>query len=128
MPNQIQPLIVKAGGVRIEIEYRHRGSDAGLTFQVYDDKDEMASEVLRFDCFKKRPHFHYINSRSRKIERIDKKTAPNPVLWALTRIKTDLQSLVWRAGHRNFSQQINQPAVASALAKKEKEIIRLAQG
>lgn len=65
------------------------------------------------------------NSRTRKIERIDKKTAPDPARWTLERLKGDLSTMLWKAGHRKLSKEINQPALARALAKAEKSILRL---
>ena len=124
-----QPLIINEGGVRVEIEYRRRGSDAGLSFQVYGADRNPNAELLRFDCFQKRPHFHYLeNSRTRRIERIDKKKAPDPVRWTLERLKEDLSSVLWKAGHRKLAKEIDQPALAKALARAEKKILRLARG
>jgi len=120
-----QQLSINAGGVRIEIAYRYRGSDAGLSFEVYGGKENEALEVLRFDCFKKRPHFHSIGPTRNKLERIDKKAAPDPVRWTLSRIKSDLSSMIWKAGHRKLAKEIDQTAVTKAVAKAEKEILRL---
>ena len=125
MRKEDRQLTVKAGGVRIEMRYRRRGSDRGLSFEVYGGEGDDAPEVLRFDCFEKRPHFHYIGPVNHKLERINKKTVPNPVRWTLRRIKRDLPSLFWKAGHRKLGREIHQSAVARALAKVEKKIIRL---
>jgi hypothetical protein len=114
---------VKAGGVRIEIRYRRLGKDSGLSFQVYGGKRENAREVLRFDCFQLRPHFHLIGSGRSKMEQIDKETAPDPVKWTLTRLKKDLRSLILQAGREKLADEIDQSAVASALSKVEKKLI-----
>jgi hypothetical protein len=127
MQKEIRQLTVKTGGVRIEMEYRLRGSDGGLSLKVYGGEGDEAPEVLRFDCFERRPHFHYMGRTNRKVERISKKTVPDPLEWTLSRIKGDLPSMFWKAGYRKLSQEIDQPAIARALAKREKEIIRLSQ-
>jgi hypothetical protein len=127
MSKQREPLIVEGGGIRVEIDYSRRGSDAGLRFRVYyGETSNTASELLRFDCFQKRPHFHYLGQGKRKLERIDKKIAPDPVRWTLARIKGDLPSLIWKAGYRKLSKQIDQRALAKALSRAEKGILRLA--
>ena len=128
MRKKNRQLTVKAGGVCVEMEYVRRGSDRGLSFEVYGGEGDDAPEVLRFDCFERRPHFHYIGPSSHKVERIDKKTVPDPVRWTLGRIKRELPSLFWKAGHRKLGKEIHQSALARALTKVEKEIIRLSQG
>ena len=122
MKNEILPISVTAGGVRIEIRHRRLGKDAGLSFEVYGGDEKQAREVLRFDCFKLRPHFHLMGSGRSKIAPIDKETAPDPVKWTLTRLKRDLRSLILQAGHRKLAEEINQAAVASALSRAEKKI------
>lgn len=122
-------MVIEAGGVRIEVEYRKQASDAGLSFQVYGPDGDEDSEILRFDCFERRPHYHLIkDSGMGKIERLSKEIAPDPVRWTLERLKRDLAPLLWKAGHRKLSTQIRQRAVARALSKAEKAILRLAQG
>jgi hypothetical protein len=128
MRKENRQLTVKTGGVRIEMEYRHRGSDGGLSFEVYGGEGDDAPEVLRFDCFEKRPHYHYIGPTNHKLERINKKTVPNPVRWTLSRIKKDLPSMFWKAGYRKLGKEIHQTTVARALVKFEKKIIRLSLG
>jgi len=59
---------------------------------------------------------------------IDKKTVPDPVRWTLGRIKRELPSMFWKAGHRKLGKEIHQSVLARAVAKVEKEIIRLSQG
>ncbi len=128
MEIKTRPLVVKGGGVRIEIDYRRRRTDEGLRIGVYGGEGADAPEVLRFDCFEKRPHFHYLGPVNRKLERINKKAVPDPVRWTLNRIKKDLSSMFWKAGRRKLGKEINQSAVARALKKSEREIIQLSRG
>ena len=128
MKKSAEGMVIEAGGVRIEIAYRRRGTDKGLSFEVYGHDGE-DSEMLRFDCFERRPHYHLIkDSGMGKIERLSKETAPDPVRWTLDRLKRDLVSLLRKAGHRKLSTEIRQRAVARAVNKAEKAILRLAQG
>lgn len=130
MKKSAEGMVIEAGGVRIEIEYRRTGWDRGLSFQVYGpDSEDDDSEILRFDCFERRPHYHLIkDSGMGKIERLSKAIAPDPVRWTLDRLERDLAALLWKAGHRKLSKKIRQRAVATALGKAEKAIFRLAQG
>ncbi|MBI2360968.1 MAG: hypothetical protein HYV04_19020 [Deltaproteobacteria bacterium] len=128
MKKSAEGMVIEAGAVRIEIAYRRRGTDKGLSFEVYGPDGE-DSELLRFDCFEKRPHYHLIkDSGMGKIARLSKETAPDPVRWTLDRLKRDLATLLWKAGHRKLSREVGQQAVARALSKAEKAILRLARG
>lgn len=128
MKNAKSSMTIEAGGVCVEIEYRRRGTDRGLSFQVHGSDGDEQSEFLRFDCFEKRPHYHLMkHSRTVKIERLSKEIAPDPVRWTLDRLKRDLATFLWKAGHRKLSREINQPALARALGKAEKAILRLGQ-
>ena len=123
MAGRNQRLTVKAGGVRIEMEYRQRGSDTGLSFEVYGGEEDSAPEVLRFDCFQKRPHFHYLGPNRNRLERIGKETVSDPVRWTLSRLKKDLSSMIWQAGYRKLAKEVNQAALARALSKMEEKIL-----
>jgi len=129
MKKSAEGMVIEAGGVRIEIEYRKQASDAGLSFQVYGPDGDEDSELLRFDCFERRPHYHLMKgSGMGKIERLSRETAPDPVRWTLDRLKCDLATLLWKAGHRKLSKEIRQRAVARAVSKAEKAILRLSRG
>ena len=49
---------VEIGGLRFEVMHRSLQDDGGPTIEVYGDIDGESTQVLRFDCFRKAPHYH----------------------------------------------------------------------
>ncbi|MBI2089376.1 MAG: hypothetical protein HYT78_11635, partial [Deltaproteobacteria bacterium] len=47
MKKSAEDMVIEAGGVRIEVEYRRTGWDKGLSFQVYGPDGDEDSEMLR---------------------------------------------------------------------------------
>ncbi len=122
MTQTIEPLSLQTGGVLFKIQFRHSRGDEGLTFDVFPADGKNKDRLLRFDCFRDKPHFHLGRV---KVMDIDKSRNPDPPRWALSQFKTRLSSLIEEAGYKDVAQQVNQAAVAKSLSRIEKEIFRL---
>ncbi len=46
------------GPYQVALVYRHISNDEGPTVHVFGLVEGEHKEILRFDCFKKQPHFH----------------------------------------------------------------------
>ena len=74
--------LIEAGAVTFGLEYHtlRGGEEEGICIHVYgnpipgDDGDD--KELLRFDCFKVAPHYHYRNSTVKKNERLRRRPDP----------------------------------------------------
>jgi hypothetical protein len=101
--------VIEAGNVKFGLEFREipRISDRGLAIHVLSDVAGQEIELLAFDCFENRPHYHY-GTRNKDIRYAwDKTVAPDPLKWTLDQFKEGkLPSMVRRAGY---------PAVADAM-------------
>ena len=68
------------GPYKLALAYRHVTVDEGLTIHVFGPVDGEEQEILRFDCFRNRPHYHlgfsYLDAPREKID------DPNPFNWA----------------------------------------------
>ena len=65
--------LIQAGPVTFGLEYRilRGGEEEGLCIHVYgNDLPGHDKELLRFDCFKVAPHYHYRNATVKKNERV----------------------------------------------------------
>lgn len=120
-------LELESGGLQVRVEYRHSGNDQGLTFHVYGSDKGKRIELLRFDCFKHHPHYHYAPSGKNEQHTIDKKKIPDPLAWVLDQLKTQLPAMIERAGYSDIARAVDQKSVASALVKIEKGIENLRQ-
>jgi len=114
-------LVLEAGGIQLRIEYRRSQGDEGWTFHIYRKTPE--AEVLRFDCFKKNPHYHYYAPEGKnEVHAMDKSEIPIPLEWTVTQLKTRLAAMIEHAGYDASAVAVDQEAVAKALSDSEKEI------
>ena len=61
--------LIQAGAVAFGLEYRtlRDGAEEGVCIHVYGNAiPGPDKELLRFDCFREAPHYHYRNSPPRK--------------------------------------------------------------
>ncbi|MFQ5903145.1 MAG: hypothetical protein ACE5JO_05585 [Candidatus Binatia bacterium] len=117
-------LILDNRGIQVHVEYRHVGGDEGWTFHVYGIEKRNEVELLRFDCFKRNPHYHYDPSGKNEEHDMDKEKIPEPLGWVMTQLKTQLPAMIEHAGYGDIARAVDQNAMAQTLAKLEKEIER----
>ena len=110
---------VEAGGVSLTMRYRDDvGGDSGLCIEVYADVDGAPTELLRFDCFRRTPHYHY--GPMGRDERImfDATADGDPLDWTLERFQRGrLRAMIERAGYPAAAAAVDEAAVAAALPR-----------
>src|SRR5688500_7527114 len=78
--------IIEAGAVCFALQYRPLMADQGVSLQVVGEVEGEKKELLRFDCFDQRPHYHYDPAGKNVRFDIDKTTAGNPITWTVKRL------------------------------------------
>ncbi|MBM2803991.1 MAG: hypothetical protein HW419_1884 [Deltaproteobacteria bacterium] len=124
VPKKSNPIVIETAGMRIWVDYRRGvGGDEGLTFDVTTagDKDPGA-RILRFDCFRKTPHYHIGASSKNPVHDMNAEGIADPVSWTLDQLKTRLPALVSEAGYEEIAKAIDQKAIAHRLSEVEKDI------
>ena len=115
--------IIKAGAVNFGLEYRTgvgAKGDEGICIHVYgNDISGEDKELLRLDCFKIDPHYHYRNAPIKKNERLmlDYTTEGSPVAWALDKIKNRLPVMLLRCEADQTARNLDQREVDAVLPK-----------
>ena len=114
--------LIPAGAVTFGLEYRvlHGGEEEGICIHVYgndipgDDK-----ELLRLDCFKKEPHYHYRNANMKQNVRLmlDYTAEGDPLSWALDKIKNRLPVMLLRCQADDIARKVDQREVDAAFPK-----------
>ncbi len=85
----------KNGRFTFDISYRRFQGDEGLSIRVLGPVANEAKELMRFDCFEKRPHYHTEVYGKNKITTIKDTDAAE---WALATLKNQFETLVQGAG------------------------------
>ena len=81
--------------------------------------------MLRFDCFKKQPHYHYDPAGRGETHNFHRDQIPDPLTWVMGQLSTQLPAMVEHAGYGPIAAAVDQPAVAADLARLRPDILRL---
>ena len=117
------PIVIETAGMRMTVDYRHGVGDEGLTFDItVAGEKEGGARILRFDCFKKTPHYHIGPSGRHPVHDMNDEGIKDPVRWTLDQLKTRLPSMVTDAGYEQIAKMIDQKAITDRLSQVEKDI------
>jgi hypothetical protein len=97
------------------------GSDAdqGMSVQVVGNVDGTERQLLRFDCFDNRPHYHYDPEHRNIRIMLDPTTTGNPLRWTMTQLRGRLPAMLERADYRDIAEQIAPSRLSAALQEVE---------
>ena len=111
--------VFRAGGIELHVDERNFGSDGGPSVRVYGEADGDNVQLLRFDCFRKEPHYHYDPSGKNDQRSLDKTSVPDSVAWTIEQLGQNLAEMIHTAGYASVAEQVNQTAVAQILPEVE---------
>ena len=99
---------IEAGAIAFAMRYRDDiAGDEGLCIEVRADVEGQDTELLRFDCFRVAPHYHYGPEADDERLMLDLTAAGDSLDWTLNCFERGrLGAMIERAGY---------PAVAGAL-------------
>lgn len=107
--------VIDAGPVSFALGYRDDiMHDQGLCVQVYSEVEGKDTEILRFDCFDQRPHYHYGPENFNIRLDMDKTTVGNPVGWTVGLLRDMLPTMIERAGYEDLAATVEANPVSSA--------------
>ncbi|MYC30301.1 MAG: hypothetical protein F4X65_09455 [Chloroflexi bacterium] len=115
--------LVQAGAVTFGLQYRTNVGamdDEGICIHVYGNEIEGDDkELLRFDCFRINPHYHYRNKPMDKNDRLelDFTAEGDPLSWTLDKIRNRLPIMLIRCDADGVARSVDQRDVDAALPK-----------
>jgi hypothetical protein len=96
--------------------------DGGASLHVFDAATGL--EHLRFDCFEKQPHYHYVNHEdgTNRIVRIDEHAVGDPVSWTIACLRDHLAAMLRFAGAGSLADEVESvpDELASAVSELER--------
>jgi hypothetical protein len=113
--------LIPAGAVTFGLVYRTdvgAMSDEGICIHVYgNDVEGDDKELLRFDCFRNGPHYHYRNKTVDKNVRLelDFTAEGDPLAWTLDKIQNRLPIMLLGCEAESTARAVNQRDVEAAL-------------
>src|ERR671922_1750662 len=110
---------IEAGAVTFALQYRALMPDQGVSLQVASCEGGEEKELLRFDCFDQRPHYHYDPGDKNERYDMDKTTAGNPISWTMKQLRTRLPAMLERAGFAEVAHKLDCDMVLQKLDQVE---------
>jgi len=111
--------VFRVGSVELHVDERNFGSDGGPSVRVYGEADGDNVQLLRFDCFRKDPHYHYDPSGKNDQRALDKVSVPDSIAWTIEQLGQNLAEMIHTAGYASVAEQVDQTAVAQILPEVE---------
>ena len=112
---------IEAGAITFGLEYRTgvgAMNDEGICIHVYgNDLEGDDKELLRFDCFRIGPHYHYRNApigQNHRLE-LDFTAEGDPLAWTLDKIRNRLPIMLLRCEADTVARRVDQRDVEAAL-------------
>ena len=113
--------LIAAGAVSFGLEYRTNVgamNDEGICIHVYgNDIEGDDKELLRFDCFRISPHYHYRNApigQNHRLE-LDFTAEGDSLAWTLDKIQNRLPIMLLRCQANSTARQVDQRDVEAAV-------------
>ena len=111
--------VFHVGGVELRVDNRNLGADSGPSVRVYGEADGDNVQLLRFDCFRKDPHYHYDPSGKNDQRHLDKASVPDSVAWTIEQLEQNLVEMIHTAGYSSVADRVDQAAVVQVLPEVE---------
>lgn len=111
------------GPYRLSVEHREVSEDGGLTIHVFGPKDGNDEELLRFDCFRKTPHYH-LGLSHRDAPHIEIDDA-DPLNWSLSLLASSFETLLQDADADSTERNAWEIELAPALEVLRREAATL---
>src|SRR5262245_34225484 len=100
-----EPVEVEQGGVRVGVRRRELGVDGGYTLEVSGSIGGERAELLRFDLFRRGPHYHVPASNPEPID-LDPARDGDPLEFALACLRERLAPLLAQAGFPEIARAV----------------------
>ena len=111
--------VFHVGGIELHVDNRDIGEDGGPSVRVYGEADGENIQLLRFDCFRKDPHYHYDPSGKNDQRHLDKASVSDSVAWTIEQLGENLVEMIHTAGYTSVAEAVDQTAVTQVLSEVE---------
>ncbi len=108
---------IEAGNIAFLVDTRSTGNDGGPSIEVHSQTGDRDVQLLRFDCFRMRPQYHYDPDGTDQEFTMDPVVVEDSLGWSLAQLHHKLPQMVTQAGYPEVSVAIEAPAVSAGLAR-----------
>ena len=112
-----QEKIFQVGGIELHVSNRVFGDDGGPSIRVFGPVEGNSVQLLRFDCFRKDPHYHYDPTGTDEYTKLDSES--DSVSWTIEQLNKNLSEMITTAGYETVAEIVDQKAVSAVLPEVE---------
>ncbi len=112
---------IEASNLRFTVEPRQVGEDGGVTIKVLSTGGEKEAQLLRFDVFRKRPHYHYNPEEDVAEYNLDPLLIEDGLGWMLAQLRAKLPEMVSHAGFPEVAEEMDITAILPIIDDVERE-------
>ncbi len=110
---------IDADNLAFLVATRDIGNDGGPSIEVHTQVGDKDVQLLRFDCFRVRPHYHYDPNSMDEEHNLDTILIEDSLPWALTQLRHRLPQMVEHAGYPEVAGAIQNTTVTTGLDEVE---------
>lgn len=101
---------IEAGGLVFEAESRTLGADGGPALLVFGEVDGARVQILRFDCFREAPHYHYDPTGKNEVHQME--NGLDSVAWTVDQVRTNVDQMIRTAGYDAVASQVDMGVIS----------------
>ena len=118
---------IEIGGLRFRACRREiEDIDGGVTLQVFGEDAGAEAELLRFDCFRKAPHYHAPGENTQETK-LDAEAVGDGRQWVFEQLSNNLHALLEQAGFSRLSENLELDAFSDAVPRLSELVDALAE-
>lgn len=119
---------IKLGRLEFHVSQRNLGADGGPSIEIYGHPAGKRAQVLRFDCFRRAPHYHLDPEYDDEQLGLDPAEARDPLAWALLQIRENIPDLLRTAGYEQLAVEVDATALQRGWVRVKEAVERTAPG
>ena len=118
--------VIELGGLKFVIMHRAIGDDGGASIEVFGDVDGKDLQVLRFDCFRKAPHYHHAPMGKNINTARDTAAVGDGVDWAMAQVRDNIPEMLKAAGYDELADRVDGGAFKTGWKKVKEAVVATA--
>ena len=111
-----EPVHVDFAGLRASVRRRDVGEDGGVSIELYGPGEEPREQLVRFDVFRRDPHYHVPSSDPKQID-MERGPFERSLEFALDSLERRLPELLRQARYPEIAEKIDPARMPEVAAR-----------
>jgi hypothetical protein len=112
---------IQISNIRFTVDARDVGEDGGVSIKVLSNVGNKEAQLLRFDVFRQRPHYHYDPEGHGAEYNLDPLLIEDGLGWMLAQLRAKFPEMVTHAGFGDVAEEMDLSAILPIIDDIERE-------